>query len=73
MTEFHFIKPLDVLFIRGNRLFGDASTNGVAVMPPWPSMVAGALRSQILVNNDIDCGQFANGLSMNEVLTACIG
>lgn len=61
MTEFHFLQPLDVLYLRGNRLFADASTPGEAVMPPWPSLAAGALRSQILAAHGIDGGRFAAG------------
>ena len=28
--ETRFIEPLDVLFLRGNKLFGDAGSHGVA-------------------------------------------
>lgn len=73
MTEFHFLQPLDVLYLRGNRLFADASTPGEAVMPPWPSMAAGALRSQILVTNGIDSGQFANGVKLTGELAQSLG
>ncbi len=59
MTEYHFTEPLDILYLRGNRLFADASTPGEALMPPWPSMAAGALRSQILATHQIDAGKFA--------------
>lgn len=59
MTEFHFLQPLDVLYLRGNRLFGDSSATGEAIMPPWPSLAAGALRSQMLASHGIDVGQFA--------------
>lgn len=61
MSEFHFLQPLDVLYLRGNRLFGDSSAAGEAVMLPWPSMAAGALRSQLLAGHDIDVGRFAQG------------
>lgn len=61
MSEFHFLQPLDVLYLRGNRLFGDSSATGEAVMPPWPSMAAGALRSQLLTGHGIDVGRFAQG------------
>lgn len=73
MTEFHFLQPLDVLFLRGNRLFGESSANGDAVMPPWPSMAAGALRSQILVTNNADVGQFANGANLAGHLAQSLG
>jgi CRISPR-associated protein Cmr3 len=73
MTEFHFLQPLDVLYLRGNRLFGDSSATGEAVMPPWPSMAAGALRSQILVTNGEDSGQFANGVKLTGELAQSLG
>lgn len=43
-----FLEPLDVLYLRGNKLFGEAGTHGEALMPPWPSMLAGALRSRLM-------------------------
>jgi len=49
MTTHLFIEPLDVLFLRGNKLFGDAGSYGESLVPPWPSVVAGALRSHLLV------------------------
>lgn len=74
MTEFHFLQPLDVLYLRGNRLFGDSSATGEAVMPPWPSMAAGALRSQMLVSNGVDSGQFAtNGVKLTGDLSQSLG
>lgn len=73
MTEFQFLQPLDVLYLRGNRLFADASTPGEAIMPPWPSMASGALRSQILVTHGIDSGQFANGVKLPEDLAQSLG
>ena len=45
MATTHFIEPVDILFLRGNRLFGDAGSFGESLTPPWPSVVAGALRS----------------------------
>lgn len=49
-----FLEPLDVLFLRGNRLFGDAGSFGEALVPPWPSVAAGALRSRILADVKAD-------------------
>ena len=45
-----FIEPLDVLILRGNKLFADAGSHGEALMPPWPSVAAGALRSRMLID-----------------------
>lgn len=46
-----FIQPLDVLFLRGNRLFGAAGSYGESLLPPWPSVAAGALRSLLFAQN----------------------
>lgn len=50
------MRPVDVLHIRGNRRFADMG-HGEAVMPPWPTLFAGALRSRILVDHG---GAFAD-------------
>ena len=34
--EYRFIEPLDVLFLRGNQLFGDPGSYGECLVPPWP-------------------------------------
>ncbi len=57
----HFLEPLDVLFLRGNRLFGDAGSYGESMVPPWPSAAAGAVRSAVLVRDGIDLAAFARG------------
>jgi CRISPR-associated protein Cmr3 len=49
-----FLEPLDVLYLRGNKLFGDPGSFGEALMPPWPSVAAGALRSRILADAKAD-------------------
>lgn len=56
-----FIEPLDVLILRGNKLFADAGSHGEALMPPWPSVAAGALRSRMLIDAGIDPAAFAAG------------
>ena len=74
MSEFHFLQPLDVLYLRGNRLFGDSSVTGEAIMPPWPSMVAGAIRSQLLASHAVDSGQFAeNKQALTGALAISLG
>lgn len=50
-TNYYFIEPLDVLMIRGNKSFGGDGQHGEAVMPPWPSLFAGAFRSALLGND----------------------
>ena len=59
MTTHHFIEPLDVFFLRGNKLFGDPGSFGESMVPPWPSVAAGALRSALLAHKGIDPSRFA--------------
>lgn len=56
-----FIEPLDVLFLRGNKLFGDPGSYGESLVPPWPSVAAGALRSAMLAQEGVDPAEFARG------------
>lgn len=49
--EFLRVEPVDTVFLRGNRSFA-AARHADAVMPPWPSLFAGALRSRILADHD---------------------
>lgn len=56
-----FIEPLDVLFLRGNKLFGDPGSHGESLVPPWPSAAAGALRSRMLADAAVDLNAFARG------------
>jgi CRISPR-associated protein Cmr3 len=58
-TQHLFIEPSDVLFLRGNKLFGDPGSYGEALMPPWPSVAAGALRSWLLATDGTDLAAFA--------------
>ncbi|MEZ5643329.1 MAG: type III-B CRISPR module-associated Cmr3 family protein [Burkholderiaceae bacterium] len=60
-TTHHFIEPLDVLFLRGNQLFGEPGSYGEALMPPWPSVAAGAIRSRMLADDGVDLAAFAHG------------
>ena len=58
-AEYRFIEPVDVLYLRGNRLFGEGGEHAEALMPPWPSLFAGALRSRILVDRGVNLASFA--------------
>ncbi len=60
-VTYRFLEPLDVLFLRGNKLFGDSGSFGESLVPPWPSVAAGALRSRMLVVAGIDLADFARG------------
>lgn len=77
MTDYRFIEPLDVLYLRGNKLFGDAGSYGEALMPPWPSLAAGALRSRMLADHGIDLAAFAQAgerlPGLSGALHACLG
>ena len=55
------IEPIDTLALRGNRLFGDPGSYGEALMPPWPSVAAGAIRSWMLAAEGVDLAAFAAG------------
>ena len=61
MTHYRFLEPLDVLFLRGNKLFGDPGSYGESLIPPWPSVAAGALRSRILADDGVNLSDFAAG------------
>lgn len=63
-----FIEPLDVLFLRGNKLFGDPGSFGDSLMPPWPSVVSGALRSALLAHRGIDPVRFGQGVVKDDAL-----
>lgn len=56
-----FMEPLDVLFLRGNKLFGDPGSHGESLVPPWPSVAAGAIRSRMLADDRVDLAAFAAG------------
>ncbi|WP_457676799.1 type III-B CRISPR module-associated Cmr3 family protein [Thiolapillus sp.] len=61
MSHALFLEPVDVLFLRGNRLFGEAGSYGESQLPPWPSVAAGAIRSRMLVDDGVDLAAFARG------------
>jgi CRISPR-associated protein Cmr3 len=48
LCRYYFVEPLDVLMLRGNRSFGSAGEHGEMLLPPWPSLFAGAFRSALL-------------------------
>lgn len=56
-----FLEPLDALILRGNKLFGDPGSYGEALVLPWPSVAAGAIRSRMLADSKIDLNAFARG------------
>lgn len=60
-AEYRFLQALDVLFLRGNKLFGDPGSFGESLIPPWPSVAAGALRTRLLIDDGFDLNAFARG------------
>lgn len=68
MSQYIYIEPQDVLYLRANKLFGDAGSYGQSQMPPWPSVIAGALRSAMLTADGIDGQAFAAGQVSHPVL-----
>lgn len=58
MTTYYFVRPTDSLFVRGNLAFGDAGEHGAGVMPPPPSLFAGAFRSALLGRDPQALAQF---------------
>ena len=63
--KYRRITPVDVLHLRGNRLFAEGG-GARPVMPPWPSLFSGALRSQILTRHDA-LSAFLTGTLSGEV------
>ncbi|MDT8282801.1 MAG: type III-B CRISPR module-associated protein Cmr3 [Gammaproteobacteria bacterium] len=65
---YRFIEPLDVLFLRGNKLFGDPGSFGESLIPPWPSVAAGAIRTRMLADDNVDLAAFARDEIRHPVL-----
>ena len=57
-VAYFFVTPLDVLMLRGNRSFGAAGEHGEALLPPWPSLFAGAFRSALLAGDARQLAEF---------------
>jgi CRISPR-associated protein Cmr3 len=72
-VETCFLEPLDVLFLRGNKLFGDPGSFGESLIPPWPSVVGGALRSRMLADDRVDLAAFADGEVSHHSLGKLVG
>lgn len=60
MTAWLFLRPLDVLYLRGNSSFGGPGEHAEALMPPWPSVFSGALRSALLARAGVELGLFTD-------------
>lgn len=64
-----FIQPVDVLFLRGNKLFGGPGDHGETLMPPWPSVFTGAICSRMLADSDL----LGKAAAMGDGAVALIG
>ena len=73
MTDFYFVAPQDVLMLRGNKSFGDAGEHGEAVMPPWPSLFAGAFRAALLGQDAVRLARFTAGQRLEGALGEVLG
>jgi CRISPR-associated protein Cmr3 len=60
-VQYLFLEPVDVLFFRANKGFGDPGSYGESMALPWPSVAAGAIRSRILADSGTDLAAFARG------------
>ncbi len=73
MREMRFLEPLDTLFLRTNKLFGETGQHGEAQMPPWPSVAAGAIRSRMLVDEGESLSDFGRGQPLSGPLGTVLG
>lgn len=74
MAEYRFIRPIDILFFRGNRLFGGPGDYSESGMPPMPSVIAGALRSKMLGADAEELASFVkNGTPKSDELFKSLG
>lgn len=69
-----FIEPCDIVFFRDDLPFG-AEGNQVArcQFPPRPSVIAGALRTRVMVDQGVDFDVFAAGGALPEAVSREIG
>jgi len=73
MIVYRQIEPFDVLYLRGNRLFGGAGQHGEAQIPPWPSVFAGAMASRILADKELITRITKNPQDANTILINAAG
>lgn len=73
-TTFYYVRPTDSLFVRGNMAFGDSGEHGASLMPPPPSLFAGAFRSALLGRDADQLTAFlAEGRCNDAALAQCLG
>ncbi len=73
-TTYYYVRPTDSLFVRGNLAFGDSGEHGTGLMPPPPSLFAGAFRSALLGRDAVQLAAFVDGgRCTNPALAQCLG
>lgn len=73
-TTYYYVRPTDTLFVRGNLAFGDSGEHGASLMPPPPSLFAGAFRSAMLGKDAAQLTEFiAAGRCTDPALNKCLG
>ncbi len=74
-TSFYYVRPTDSLFVRGNLAFGDSGEHGSSLMPPPPSLFAGAFRSALLGKDAAQMVAFLaqGGRCTSPALHQCLG
>jgi len=73
-TTYYYVRPTDSLFVRGNLAFGDSGEHGTSLMPPPPSLFAGAFRSFLLGREASQLSSFlSDGRCSDAVLAQCLG
>lgn len=69
-----YVRPTDSLFVRGNLAFGDSGEHGASLMPPPPSLFAGAFRSALLGHDADQLAAFVQHSRCNDpALAQCLG
>lgn len=73
-STYYYVRPTDSLFLRGNLAFGDSGEHGSGLMPPPPSLFAGAFRSALLGQNAAQLAAFVDsGRCTDPALAQCLG
>ena len=73
-TTYYYVRPTDSLFVRGNLAFGDSGEHGSSLMPPPPSLFAGAFRSALLGKDGEQLTAFLEGgRCSHPALAQCLG
>jgi CRISPR-associated protein Cmr3 len=74
MTSWYYVRPTDTIFVRGNLNFGEGGEHGIGMMPPSPSVFAGAFRSAILGRDAEELSNFvSHGRAKNADMHASLG